>query len=368
MIYAILSDIHANETALRAVLNDARLCGADRVVCLGDVVGYGPLPAACVALVRAVAGFVVAGNHDDAVSGRMSSDDFNELAQGAVDRHRASLSQDALNWLKSLPYVVQLQGAVATHGEFCEPQTFQYMEGDVVSANFARCRDVLMFVGHTHEPCIDVIGLSGKVHTLAPQDFVLEEGKRYIVNVGSVGYPRAHDGVCRSSYVLYDSEAKSVAFRFLPFVVESVMQRGSAPRASRYWMWPSALGVLALSLALGVGIWHHCAASKSGEASKLSSVPDAELKPLAERRLTLTRLHHAVCANVRVADAPIRLRIAFLDATGTMLPAPDEQVVKRSWRRTTRVPLGAVTAVFTVYAASTNAAPRLVLFEPYARE
>jgi len=87
----------------------------------------------------------------------------------------------------------------------------------------------VVFVGHTHVPEIFVVGASGNVHRLAPQDFVLEDGKRYIVNVGSVGYPRERNGMCLSSYVIYDTDEKAVRFQFLPFSVASVMQRGTAP-------------------------------------------------------------------------------------------------------------------------------------------
>ena len=88
MRYAIVSDIHANAEALRRVLADARQNGATRVVCLGDVVGYGPLPKETLELVRKSASLVLAGNHDDAVSGRGGADAFNGLAADAVTRHR----------------------------------------------------------------------------------------------------------------------------------------------------------------------------------------------------------------------------------------------------------------------------------------
>ena len=94
MKYAIISDIHANVTALECVFADARANGAEKIVCLGDVVGYGPLPAEAVALVRRECFIVLAGNHDDAVSGRGDSSTFIDLAKEAVERHRAALSDE----------------------------------------------------------------------------------------------------------------------------------------------------------------------------------------------------------------------------------------------------------------------------------
>ena len=80
MRYAIISDIHANLEALERVLADAKSCGAERIICLGDVVGYGPRPAETLARVRSACAAIVAGNHDDAVSGRMDASDFIDLA------------------------------------------------------------------------------------------------------------------------------------------------------------------------------------------------------------------------------------------------------------------------------------------------
>ncbi|MBR4422940.1 MAG: metallophosphoesterase [Mailhella sp.] len=104
MRYAILSDIHANAAALRAALVDAQDMHADRIVCLGDVLGYGPEPVAALETVYARAHVCLAGNHDDAVCGRCSTDDFNDLAAKAVERQRRLLTADARAWLAQLPY------------------------------------------------------------------------------------------------------------------------------------------------------------------------------------------------------------------------------------------------------------------------
>ena len=127
MKYAIISDVHANETALRAVLEDAKRHGAEKIVCLGDVVGYGPLPVETAALVRKECFVTLAGNHDDAVSGRGDASTFIDLAKDAVERHRAALSEDDLAWLRSLPYTCTLDKAVAVHGDLFDPPKFYYV-------------------------------------------------------------------------------------------------------------------------------------------------------------------------------------------------------------------------------------------------
>ncbi len=227
MRYAILSDVHANETALGVVLADAADMGAERIICLGDVLGYGPDPVQALELVYRKAHVCLAGNHDDAVSGRFPVEDFTSFAEAAVKRHRAALSPSALDWLAHLPHVCEFagpggraQGSFAcAHGEFAVPQGFDYvLEPRDAMPSWNRRTEQLLFVGHTHKPGIFVLGPSGEPHALEPADFVLEDGKRYLVNVGSVGYPRS--GACRSSYCIYDDETGSVFFRSLPFDLE----------------------------------------------------------------------------------------------------------------------------------------------------
>ncbi len=216
MRYAIISDIHANEDALRAVLTDARDEHADKIICLGDVLGYGPDAVAALELVYREAHICLAGNHDDAASGRFPADDFTEFAAAAIKRHRESLAPKALSWLGKLPYTCETDGFVCAHANFVAPEEFDYiLDEDDAKASFEARNEQLLFVGHSHEPCIFVLGASGVPHKLPADDFILEDGKRYIVNPGSVGYPRS--GNCRSSYCIYDTQTRTVCFRFLPF-------------------------------------------------------------------------------------------------------------------------------------------------------
>ena len=97
MRYAIISDVHANETALRAVLADAADARAEKIICLGDVLGYGPDPVAALELVYRRTHVCLAGNHDDAVSGRFPVEDFTSFAAASVARHRAALAPSALD-------------------------------------------------------------------------------------------------------------------------------------------------------------------------------------------------------------------------------------------------------------------------------
>ena len=130
MKYALISDVHANLDALEKVLKDAQALGAEEIVCLGDIVGYGPRPAETLARVRETCAVVLAGNHDDAVSGRGDSSTFIDLAGDAVQRHREALTPDVLAWLKSLPYTATIDGARCTHGDLFDPPKFYYIEDE----------------------------------------------------------------------------------------------------------------------------------------------------------------------------------------------------------------------------------------------
>ncbi len=224
MRYAILSDVHANESALRAVLTDAQDAGVECIFCLGDVLGYGPDPVAALELVHDRAHVCLCGNHDAAACGTFPVEDFTEVAANAVTNHRKRLTPRALGWLKTLPYTCEGPGFACAHGDFSEPSAFNYiLEPEDALPSWQVRDEQLLFVGHTHKPGVFVLGPSGTPHFLDADDFVLEDGKRYIVNVGSVGYPRS--GVCRSFYCIYDDQTRSVFFRSLPFDLEGYRRK-----------------------------------------------------------------------------------------------------------------------------------------------
>lgn len=356
MKYAIISDLHANESALRAVIADARDQGAGKFICLGDIVGYGPLPAETVRLVRETCATVIAGNHDDAISGRGDSSDFIDLAADAVQRHREALPSEDLAWLKSLPYTGAIDGAVLAHGDFYDPPKFNYIEDEKdAGTSFTATAAQLAFVGHTHTPGIFLIGRSGNVYKTGPQDFTLEDGKRYIVNPGSVGYPRVSNGSCYSSYVLYDSEEKTVSFRFLPFSVASVMQRGKTSRIKKRF--------IALLLVLVAAL----AAAAAWLLMPKVEISDDPALVIERRELTLRPTDRSVRANLAVdrGSSPVQLNVSFKNAEGAVTGV-ENLTVKKSSTRGLRVPDGSVKAEFTVRRNPTGDAPAIKLFEPDA--
>lgn len=367
MRYAVISDIHANAEALGRVLRDAAAARVDQLVCLGDVVGYGPMPVETIALLRESAAVVIAGNHDDAVAGRIDASDFIELAGDAVCRHRQAIGRNGLEWLKSLPHTAAIEGALLAHGDFVEPQSFCYVDSEEeAAANFAATSAQLMFVGHTHKPAIFVTGGSGKAYQLDAQDFTLEEGKRYIVNPGSVGYPRETRGKCCSSYIIYDSAAKTIEFKELPFSVASVMQRGTGPR--KRWMWALVGGaVLAALGGAAVLTVPRTVQVEIAAKTKVQEPKEEDSLIIAEQSVTIGNSASCVRANLKIdpASGPAILRIVFKSADGkdcgeTVL------TVKKSSKQKISVQGNAVSAHFAVMKPHLESSPRVLSFKPTA--
>jgi len=210
MPVAVLSDIHANLEALEAVLAEADRRGATDVVCLGDVVGYGPDPEAVTALVRARCSVVVAGNHDRAVAPGENVEYLPRDGQEAALLHRERLSLDDLAWLEALPLRAEAHGATLVHAAPDDPAAWTRLETmSAVQAQFAAFTAPLCFVGHSHRPAVasDRIGVTR-----------VRPGHRFLVDVGSVGQPRDHDA--RASFALFDPEAFTVEIVRVHYDVE----------------------------------------------------------------------------------------------------------------------------------------------------
>lgn len=231
MRYAILSDIHANLEALRAVLTDAGE-RADAMLCLGDVVGYGADPEACIDLVAERCQAVVAGNHEYAVTGRLDLDWFNPYARVAAEWTQGRLTDDERAWLGALPLVRELEDATLVHASPAHPDEWEYLiQADDGFAAFPAFATRLCFVGHSHLPGAWVQGSWGHEHEPAVTEVAIEPGCRYIVNVGSVGQPRDRDP--RAAYALWDSERRRVTVRRVAYDVERARDKIMAARLPR---------------------------------------------------------------------------------------------------------------------------------------
>lgn len=221
MRYAIFSDIHGNREAWRRVLADIRSLEAEVLVCLGDVVGYGPLPEEVLSEIRAVTPNFVIGNHDAAAIGKLDSSIFNDHARSVIEWTARRLSPESHAFLAGVPLAMEADEMLFVHAEVSEPARFGYITDEASAAeNFASGHHFVTFVGHTHEPAVFALGEGGGVTRMNDADGRLREDRRYIVNVGSVGDPRNPEDL-RGCYVIYDSETRDLYFRRIQFDVES---------------------------------------------------------------------------------------------------------------------------------------------------
>ena len=223
MRYAILSDIHANLEALRAVLDDCR-DRADAVICLGDTVGYGADPLPCVELVAEQAQAVVAGNHEYAVSGLLSLTWFNRFARAAAEWTQEHLDESHRAYLAGLPLVREIGDATLVHASPSQPDEWEYLvTADDGFDAFPHFATRWCFVGHSHVPGTWSLGSSGPDHHPRATSVRSEQGRRYIVNVGSVGQPRDRDP--RAAYAVWDVEAGQVDVRRVAYDVATARRK-----------------------------------------------------------------------------------------------------------------------------------------------
>lgn len=235
MRYAFISDIHSNLQAWRAVHLDIRASKIDYILCLGDIIGYGPSPAELLHEVHAHVDAFVMGNHDAAACGLMDDSSFNPHARELIRWTATKLNRKAVNFLTSLPLTIVGNGFHCVHGEFSNPARFDYvLNPDDAIPSWQAVNSPLLLAGHTHDPAFFLIGQSGTPHQVPLQDFEIEAGKRYFVNVGSVGYSR--DGDPRACYCIYDTEARAVFWRRIPFDLAcyrtTLIQAGLDPASS----------------------------------------------------------------------------------------------------------------------------------------
>ena len=223
MRYAVLSDIHGNLESLRAVLSD--LVGrADAVLCLGDTVGYGADPSPCVELVAERAVAWVAGNHEYAVAGQLDLDWFNEYARAAAEWTMTRLRDDCLRFLGALPLVAEIGDATLVHASPARPDEWEYLvTAEDGFAALSAFPTRLCFVGHSHVPGVWSIGSSGPTHEPAAREVEVHAGRRYLINVGSVGQPRDRDS--RAAYALWDVERRHIEIRRVPYDVEGARRK-----------------------------------------------------------------------------------------------------------------------------------------------
>ena len=254
MKIALLSDIHSNLTAFKEVLKDAKSQGCGRIVCLGDIVGYGYDPNGCIDLCREEKIECFLGNHDAGLVGSLSLDWFNQFAARAVERQRGVVTEASKDWLRLRPYsLVDQEGYntkeedkfkfAFTHGTLYEPSRFDYIQylGDAALefTNLISQKIRVLFVGHTHYANAylsdDEYRITETYLDLDDEVTIdLNKWRSAIINVGSVGYPRVQP---YSIYGIYDTDTHLFMHRILPFDFEDyIVQMKEAGAEIPLWI------------------------------------------------------------------------------------------------------------------------------------
>jgi len=197
MRLAIISDIHSNLVALEKALKLISDRNVDAIVCLGDMIGYGANPNECVELLRKTTPHILLGNHDEAAVELSKTEYFNPLARTAAEWTSRELTNDHAEFIRRLPHTLELDGLLFVHSSPFEPHEWHY----VISAadaeiNFDYFTQPACFLGHSHVPVIYCE--DGSTREFVP-------GKKFIINVGSVGQPRDYDW--RLSMGVFDTES-----------------------------------------------------------------------------------------------------------------------------------------------------------------
>ena len=236
MRLAVLSDVHGNVEALRAVLADVDAQAADGIVVCGDMVGYGPDPEEAVALLRERGAAMLAGNHELGLCRCSGLGWFNPKARCALEVTSRLVTPATTEFLAGLRKHLLLHDCWFVHG-FPPDSAHTYLfatDDEKVVAALGRLRQRLCFLGHTHELKL-VEWSGGRLTRMDPGQGLrrLAPGAACMVNVGSVGQPR-DDWDKSAKYVLWDREADTVDFRFVPYdsaeTRRKILERGLPPR------------------------------------------------------------------------------------------------------------------------------------------
>ncbi|HEV2591836.1 MAG TPA: metallophosphoesterase family protein [Gaiellaceae bacterium] len=220
MRVAVLSDIHANLHALEAVLADIDSEAPDEVWCLGDVVGYGPQPNECCALIRERVGTVLCGNHDLAVIGTLDLAEFSGDAARAARWTRDVLSEENRAWLATLEPMATRERAELFHASPRDP-VWDYVLSEQVALQSLRITQApIVLVGHSHVALALSTSGSDIAGGVAPGGTEVETaGRRWLFNPGSVGQPR--DGDPKAAWLLVDFVDNRAAFRRVPYDIDA---------------------------------------------------------------------------------------------------------------------------------------------------
>lgn len=230
MRYLILSDIHSNLEALEKSLAVAE-GKHDQVLCLGDLVGYGPDPNAVISRVRPLARVIVRGNHDKACGGLTNAEDFNFLARFTTEWTRRQLTPDRYAFLRSLPAgPVRVDGIEMVHGSPFDEDEYIFDSAGAIQA-FESGDAPLIFFGHSHHQGGFLLTEDRRLQSISlpaikddePAGVSFRDHARYLLNPGSIGQPR--DGDFRAAFAILDLDQRRVEFYRTPYNLAKTQEK-----------------------------------------------------------------------------------------------------------------------------------------------
>ncbi|MBV9972626.1 MAG: metallophosphoesterase family protein [Candidatus Eremiobacteraeota bacterium] len=223
MRYAIVSDVHSNLESLEVMLD--MLQEGDGLLCLGDIVGYGPNPNECVGLIHQRAAQAVLGNHDVAATDNFGVEYFNPFARNAIEWTQRKISKESVEWLNTLSYEIRMPEYLMVHG--APKNYFEYiLDKRAASRAFKNTDAPLIFAGHTHIAeyySLQPDGTIDHAHMQNGGSLQLTEGARYIVNAGSVGQPR--DLNPKAAFAWFDDVERTIQFVRYDYPISEVQAK-----------------------------------------------------------------------------------------------------------------------------------------------
>ena len=228
MLLALFTDIHANQQAFGACLEEARARGAERMICLGDYVGYGADPEWTVETVMCLVdrgAMAVRGNHDSAIG--TPSETMNAEAQAAIEWTRGRLSANQRRFLAELPLTRQDDDRLYVHSEASHPARWRYVQGTPEAARSLEATEAhITFCGHIHKPALYSMSSAAKMTSFVPTSGIpvqLLGGRRWLAVIGSVGQPR--DGNPAAAFAMLETTSQEITYCRVPYDVETAASR-----------------------------------------------------------------------------------------------------------------------------------------------
>lgn len=221
MRLAIISDVHSNLEALEGTLQEIKQRKVDAVIVLGDIVGYGADPNACIELCRELTSYIITGNHDYAVIHSEETQYFNNYAAKAVHWTATNITEENSDFLNSLPMLIPWENYLFVHSAPLKPAEWEYIMNQWdAEPQFAGFSQKICFIGHTHVP---VIFRKNNRAIASYGGIELPLHEQLIINVGSVGQPR--DGNHKLSFAIFDDQQWQLEVVRLNYDIEKAARK-----------------------------------------------------------------------------------------------------------------------------------------------